>query len=167
MTFASFKPDLTGTAQAARFQLRRLGTFAGAEITRIDLSQPLDAPTVEALKQAHATYGVLTFPDQKISSDDLKRFGRYFGELSVHPFSTNALDSPELIIYDNKEGNPPAPTDIWHADDTFRGSTHGHGALFQDHPRIWRGYRFHQHERGVRGLVRPLAAFCQWAGSSA
>ena len=120
MTFASFKPDLTGTAQAARFQLRRLGTFAGAEITRIDLSQPLDAPTVEALKQAHATYGVLTFPDQKISSDDLKRFGRYFGELSVHPFSTNALDSPELIIYDNKEGNPPAPTDIWHADETFR-----------------------------------------------
>lgn len=26
----------------------------------------------------------------------------------------------ELIVYDNKEGNPPAPTDIWHTDETFR-----------------------------------------------
>ena len=76
--------------------------------------------TVDALKQAHAEYGVLVFPDQKLSSDDLMTFGRYFGKLSVHPFSTNAEDSPELIVYDNKEGNPPAPTDIWHTDETFR-----------------------------------------------
>ncbi|MBT3915806.1 MAG: hypothetical protein HOF23_05485, partial [Rhodospirillaceae bacterium] len=27
---------------------------------------------------------------------------------------------PELIVYDNKEGNPPAPTDVWHTDETFR-----------------------------------------------
>jgi taurine dioxygenase len=72
------------------------------------------------VRQAHAEHGVLIFPDQDISSDDLKRFGRYFGELSVHPFSTNAADAPELIVYDNKEGNPPAPTDIWHTDETFR-----------------------------------------------
>ena len=47
-------------------------------------------------------------------------FGRYFGELSVHPFSTSTEDNPELIVYDNKEGNPPAPTDVWHTDETFR-----------------------------------------------
>ena len=72
------------------------------------------------LKQAHAEHGVLVFPGQVISSDDLKRFGRAFGELSVHPFSTSAADSPELIVYDNREGNPPAPTDVWHTDETFR-----------------------------------------------
>ena len=105
MNFVTFKPELSGSSQTEHLQLRRLGTFAGAEITGIDLSQALDEPTVEALKQAHAIYGVLTFPNQKISSDDLKRFGRYFGPLSIHPFSTNAADSPELIIYYNKEGN--------------------------------------------------------------
>jgi taurine dioxygenase len=120
MNYASFNPDLDAQTSAGKFSLRRVGTFAGAEITGIDLTQSLDAPTVEALKSAHATYGVLVFPDQKISAEDLKRFGRYFGELSVHPFSTNAADSPELIVYDNKEGNPPAPTDIWHTDETFR-----------------------------------------------
>ena len=101
-------------------KIRRLGVFLGAEVTGIDLTRPLDEPTVEALKQAHAEHGVLVFPDQIISSEDLKRFGRYFGELTVHPFSTSAAESPELIVYDNKEGNPPAATDVWHTDETFR-----------------------------------------------
>lgn len=104
----------------ASFQIKRVGVFLGAQITGLDLTQPLSQETVDALKLAHAEHGVLVFPNQKISSEDLKRFGRYFGKLSVHPFSTNAEDSPELIVYDNKEGNPPAPTDVWHTDETFR-----------------------------------------------
>ena len=102
------------------FQLRRRGKYLGAEITGIDLTEPLNQKTVEALKLAHAENGVLIFPNQRISSDDLKRFGRYFGELTVHPFSTNEAEAPELIVYDNKEGNPPPQTDVWHSDETFR-----------------------------------------------
>jgi taurine dioxygenase len=104
----------------ASLSIRRLGVFLGAEITGVELHQPLGAATVDALKQAHAEHGVLVFPDQVIGSEDLKRFGRCFGELSVHPFSTSAAESPELIVYDNKEGNPPAATDVWHTDETFR-----------------------------------------------
>lgn len=107
-------------AGSRAFQLRRTGVFLGAEITGIDLTQPLDEDTVQALKLAHAEHGVLVFPGQVISSADLERFGRCFGELSVHPFSTSSADAPQLIVYDNKEGNPPAPTDIWHTDETFR-----------------------------------------------
>jgi len=104
----------------ASFSIRRLGVFLGAEVSGIELRRPLDAPTVEALKQTHAEHGVLVFPGQAITSEDLKRFGRYFGELTVHPFSTSTADAPELIVYDNKEGNPPAATDVWHTDETFR-----------------------------------------------
>ena len=100
--------------------VRRVGAFLGAEVTGIDLTEPLAPATVEAIRLAHANHEVLVFPNQKISSEDLKRFGRCFGELTVHPFSTNAADAPELIVYDNKEGNPPAATDIWHTDETFR-----------------------------------------------
>lgn len=100
--------------------LRRLGPCLGAEVSGVDLTRPLDETTVSAIVRAHADHGVLVFPRQNISSDDLKRFGCYFGELSVHPFSTNAMDDPELIIYDNKEGNPPRATDIWHSDEMFR-----------------------------------------------
>ena len=117
MTDVATRPD---TAAQPRFAVRRLGKYLGAEITNIDLTQPLDADTVEDLRLAHAEHEVLVFPRQKISSEDLKRFGRYFGDLSVHPFSTSSADAPELIVYDNKEGNPPPPTDVWHTDETFR-----------------------------------------------
>jgi taurine dioxygenase len=113
-------PTQTTQQPVTALDVRRLGVFLGAEVTGIDLAQPLSPETVERLKLLHAEHGVLVFPDQRISSDDLKRFGRCFGTLSVHPFSTSAADSPELIVYDNKEGNPPAATDVWHTDETFR-----------------------------------------------
>ena len=100
--------------------IARLGAFLGAKITGVDLRQPLGAAAVDALRRAHAEHGVLVFPGQQISSEDLLRFGRCFGELSVHPFSTSAAETPELIVYDNKEGNPPLSTNIWHTDETFR-----------------------------------------------
>ena len=100
--------------------IKRLGVFLGAEITGIDLTRPLGQPAIDALGLAHAEHGVLVFPDQVLSPDDLMRFGRYFGQLSVHPFSTSTAANPELIVFDNKEGNPPAATDIWHTDETFR-----------------------------------------------
>ena len=101
-------------------KVRKLGVFLGAEVTGIALTRPLDAAVVAAVGDALAAHEVLVFPHQTIGSEDLKRFGRCFGELTVHPFSTNAADSPELIVYDNQEGNPPAATDIWHSDETFR-----------------------------------------------
>src|SRR5262249_41406449 len=72
--------------------VRQLGAALAAEVTGVDLTRPLDAATVEAIKQAHADFGVLVLPNQTISSEDLKRFGRYFGQLTVHPFSTSAKE---------------------------------------------------------------------------
>ncbi len=114
------QPDAGARKNQPSISVKRVGAFLGAEVTGLDLSQPLDDATVAEIGRAHAEHGVLVFPDQKISSDDLMRFGRYFGELTVHPFSTSTEALPELIVYDNKEGNPPAPTDIWHTDETFR-----------------------------------------------
>lgn len=116
MAEISVQPRRKGSSIA----VRRLGKFLGAEVTNVDLARPLDAATIVEIRLAHAEYGVLVFPNQKISSDDLKRFGRYFGKLTVHPFSTNDEEQPELIVYDNKEGNPPPATDMWHSDETFR-----------------------------------------------
>src|SRR5262249_24121136 len=101
--------ELATVAQTdSPINVRRVGAFLGAEITGVDLTKSLSPETVEAIRLAHATHEVLVFPGQMISSEDLKRFGRYFGELTVHPFSTNATGAPELIVYDNREGNPPA-----------------------------------------------------------
>ncbi len=105
---------------ASKLDVRRVGVFLGAEITGLDLTKPLDPGTVEELRGALAEHAVLVFPNQPLEQEDLKRFGRYFGPLSVHPFSTNSVTDPELIVFDNKEGNPPNATDVWHSDETFR-----------------------------------------------
>ena len=83
---------MSGTAVASRVNVsvRKLGVFLAAEVSGVDLSQPLDDATVAAIAAAHATHEVIVLPRQKISSADLMRFGRCFGELSVHPFSTNS-----------------------------------------------------------------------------
>jgi taurine dioxygenase len=104
----------------ASISIKKLGVFCGAQVTGVDLTKRMDAETVEAIRLAHAEHGVVVFPNQKISSEDLMRFGRCFGELSVHPFSTNDQNRKELIIFDNKEGNPPLQTDVWHSDEMFR-----------------------------------------------
>jgi len=114
------KVTQTKSETSPKLSIRPVGVFLGAEVAGVDLRSPLNDLTVEAIKQAHADYGVLAFPNQSISSDDLMRFGRYFGELSVHPFSTSSTENAELIVYDNKEGNPPLSTDVWHTDETFR-----------------------------------------------
>jgi taurine dioxygenase len=58
--------------------------------------------------------------DQDITVDQQMAFGARFGELSIHPFSPNLPDKPEVIILDYSADNPPALTDIWHVDETFR-----------------------------------------------
>lgn len=102
--------------------VRRRGRFFFAEVTDVDLSESLDGACVRAISDALATHEVLAFPDQKLSSEDLLRLGRYFGELTIHPFAENAEDVPELIVFDYKEGNPPVLTDRWHSDETYRES---------------------------------------------
>jgi len=54
-----------------------------AEIGDADLSRPLEAADVTAIKDAFAKYSVLIFPDQHLSQDQHLDFARYFGPLET------------------------------------------------------------------------------------
>lgn len=51
----------------------------GARIRGIDLREPTDDRTADMLREAFTRYGVLCFPDQKITPDDQLRFANLFG----------------------------------------------------------------------------------------
>lgn len=106
--------------QKSTLAFTRIGASLGAEVSGLDLTQPLDDAAVTVLTQAHGEYEVLIFRDQEITADQQKAFGRRFGELTVHPFAPRDEDVPELIIFDNDADNPPWGTDVWHSDETFR-----------------------------------------------
>ena len=99
----------------------RVGVNLGAEISGVDLRQPLSDAQFEAVNAALVEHALIIFRDQDISSANLMDFGRRFGELTVHPFAPNeGKNAPELIKFRNDEKTPPFGTDVWHSDETFR-----------------------------------------------
>ena len=56
-----------------------------AEISGIDLAQPLKPADRDAIESAINRYAVVVFRGQKLSDDDLLAFSRRFGELDPPP----------------------------------------------------------------------------------
>lgn len=101
-------------------QVKRINQNIGAEIHNVDLSQPLSDTDFEIIYNAWIEHEVLVFRDQNITVDQQIAFGQRFGNLTIHPFSPNMDDRREVIVLDNHNANPPALTDQWHSDETFR-----------------------------------------------
>ena len=113
-------PHPTAASREAGVEVVRLGGNIGAEIRGVDLRQPLSDAQFEAVHAAFVRHQVIVFRDQDITLDQQKVFARRFGDLSIHPFSPNLDDQREVIVLDYSADNPPALTDQWHADETFR-----------------------------------------------
>ena len=72
----------TNIRKTVGFSVNKLHPVIGAEVTGIDLSQELDADTVDALHDAWHEHSVLVFRNQKISGEDQLRFAGYFGPVA-------------------------------------------------------------------------------------
>jgi taurine dioxygenase len=100
--------------------IARVGVNLGAEISGVDLRQPLSDEAFKTIEDALVENELIIFRDQEISSEHLIQFGQRFGELTVHPFSPHDENAPILIKFRNDETNAPFGTDVWHSDETFR-----------------------------------------------
>ncbi|MGB0691876.1 MAG: TauD/TfdA dioxygenase family protein [Pseudomonadales bacterium] len=100
-------------------QITNVTPTLGAEIAGIDLSVPLDAATVDRLRQVWLDRKVLIFRDQRLTRDQHKAFGRCFGDLHIHPShraGMNRHDDPELFIIDTKADARQSNGEAWHSD---------------------------------------------------
>lgn len=113
-------PQTMAGAGPAAIEVEQLGAYLGAQVSGVDLTRPLDDAEFRIVHDALVEHEIVVFPDQDITVDQQLAFGRRFGELSVHPFSPNLDDKPELIVLDYDENNPAFATDVWHSDETFR-----------------------------------------------
>ncbi len=105
---------------SSTLEIEQVGAYLGAEVHGVDFSKPLDAETYEFINAGLCEHGVLVFRDANITTEGQMAFGRLFGKLTVHPFSPNEEERPELIVFKNDETNAPYSTDVWHSDETFR-----------------------------------------------
>ena len=103
-------------AKASEITVTRKGAHLGAEVSSVEFSKVQSNSNHTNFFDALMENEVLVFPEIDITVEEQSAFGKQFGELSVHPFSPNDADMPELIILDNDGERPPLATDIWHSD---------------------------------------------------
>ena len=85
------------TALKERLDIRPLSDAIGAEIHGVDLSKPLDADIVAAIKDAWHRHIVLLFRDQEIDADQQISFAENFGDVGTR--SRPAERRPEGADY--------------------------------------------------------------------
>lgn len=91
-------------AAASALKVHPLTPLTGAEITGVDLREPLDASTVAALRAELVRYKVLFFRDQPIDDEQQIRFTRYFGAITpAHPITNGRRDLPEIKVNNLQE----------------------------------------------------------------
>jgi alpha-ketoglutarate-dependent 2,4-dichlorophenoxyacetate dioxygenase len=107
-----------------------------AEIGDVDLSRPLEAADVAAIKDAFAKYAVLIFPDQRLSQDEHLDFAKHFGPLEttigVYHRDTplrvrkefadvsNITHDDKLWGKDSRHRMFQMANRIWHTDSSFK-----------------------------------------------
>tara|TARA_R110002096_G_scaffold220913_4_gene409549 strand:- start:1616 stop:2488 length:873 start_codon:yes stop_codon:yes gene_type:complete len=93
----------------------------GASITGLDISKPLPPETLQEVKDAWAAHGVIYFPDQPLTLDELEAFTLQFGEFGEDPFIKSMEGRPHVLELrrepDEKATNFGAG---WHSDWSFQ-----------------------------------------------
>ncbi len=77
--------------------VNRIAGALGAEISGVDLSQPLDDGVIAEIRRALIEHLVIFFRDQHLTPEQHLAFGRRFGRLQVHDFVDGMDDNREII----------------------------------------------------------------------
>ncbi len=113
--------------------VRPLHAALGAEISGINLAEPLDAATFGAVHQAWMEHLVLVFPGQALTDAQHIAFARCFGDLEVHHQDiiksqsapeifrlSNVDDAGNLLAADHTSIAQISLAQLWHTDSSFR-----------------------------------------------
>ncbi len=103
------------------FTLNPLSGALGVEVEGVDLSAPLSNSAFAALRQAFLDHIVLLFRDQDLTPAQQVAFTARFGPVEAHPLaSRRGVDGhPEILVLENRPGQPGARNDFWHSDISF------------------------------------------------
>ena len=107
------------------FTITGSGKPLGATVEGLDLARPLSGDAFDRVLRALGEHGVLRFPEQRLTSQQLKDFSARFGELEINV--ANPLDGPEppeVMILSNivEGGRPLGLADAgqgWHTDMSY------------------------------------------------
>ena len=96
---------------------KELCTALGAEVEGLDLARMNDEQRM-AVREVFHEHLVLVFPNQDLPAGAQVEFTELFGPVEPHPLRTRRTvdDFPEVLILENRKGQPGARNDYWHSD---------------------------------------------------
>ncbi|MGI9343519.1 MAG: taurine dioxygenase [Gammaproteobacteria bacterium] len=105
-----------------RITVTPLAGTLGAEISGVDLTEPLDDETFGEIHQALLDHLVIFFRDQAITPEQQIAFGQRFGKLHIHPFIPTLEGYQEVIRLESSDAGPGEmayQSNTWHTDLTY------------------------------------------------
>ena len=105
------------------------GDSLGATLEGLDLARPLAREELDAVLQALGRYGVVRFPNQRLTGGQLRDFSAQLGDLEINVGSAGYQEPgvPEVMILSNivENGRPAGFADAgqgWHTDMSYSGT---------------------------------------------
>jgi taurine dioxygenase len=98
------------------FKVKPLSGTVGAVLSGIDISEDLSADAIAEIRRAWLEHLVIFFRDQQLSDERLMVFGRYFGELYLHPNLAQKGPNPEVIHVVKEPDATRVVGAEWHTD---------------------------------------------------
>ena len=96
-------------------------TGFGAEVAGLDLSRRLDDSTLAEVKAAWARHGVLAFPDQPLTLDQLEAFTLQIGPFGHDPYVKPIAGHPNVLEVRRNPDEKTTPFGgNWHSDWSFQ-----------------------------------------------
>ncbi|MFZ2207327.1 MAG: TauD/TfdA family dioxygenase [Porticoccaceae bacterium] len=101
------------------FEVHPLTPAVGAEITGLDLSQPIPPATLAALRKVWLERKVLFFRDQVLTPDQQLAFTRQFGEVEKYPFLPGIEGHPLIAPVLKLAHETVNFGGVWHSDTAY------------------------------------------------
>ncbi|WP_217549430.1 TauD/TfdA family dioxygenase [Streptomyces sp. GbtcB6] len=97
-------------------EIRKVTANIGAQVLGVDISKPLDAEQVAAIREALNVHKALVFDDVNLDDEGQEAFARHFGDLTTaHPTVPAVDGAPNVLPVDSERGR----ANHWHTDVTF------------------------------------------------
>jgi len=101
------------------FAVNRLAGSLGAELSGLDLSQPLRPQDLAALRSAWLEHGVVFLRDQHLSSEQFLAFAQAMGTPVEYPFVKGIDGFPVIIEIKKLEHEKVNFGGVWHSDTAY------------------------------------------------
>ena len=99
--------------------VRPLGPAVGAEISGLDLAEPLAPPALATVKDALAEHGVVFFRNLSLTESQHIALARQFGEINVNRFFGHAEGYPEIALVVKEPNQTKNIGGGWHTDHSY------------------------------------------------